>query len=329
LQSTTSRNLPRVILGGGAALLALASACSGLLNLDDFQYATGDASAAHDSATAMDAPVTDAPLTETLVSDAPVSDASVSDATCPAPADAACQDHYYATVMGDHPVAYFRLSETTLPANMSFKNEVPCSAYTCTYALGAALSPNVAGINACAPAVHLDSAASAILLRDPAGALDFPGDTAFTLEAWIAVDPVDGALPLALLGTALTATASNGPGNGYHVSIVDFSPGYMGPRDEMWVDGSLSLLSQYSGLPSPSHYFSLVLTHDPTDHLDHLYVDGVNSGENNLLYSTGARPATGLPFAWTGFVGSLGEIAIYDHALSQAQVAAHFAAGGI
>jgi hypothetical protein len=230
--------------------------------------------------------------------------------------------------MGDHPVAYFRLSEPALPGKLLCHNEVACSPYTCSYS-PSGVTFGAKGENPCATAVRLDPATGSVTFSGADGALDFPGDVPFSIEAWLEPDPVDGAVPLVPLASAVTFATTNALYNGYLIFMDGIGPG---PRDEMWVMGKLAFYSQIHGLPVPAVPFHLVLVHSDVDHLDHLYLDGSNSKDD---YPTGMagpgqplRPASGQPLQWRGFAGTLGEVAIYDRALTQEQINAHFLAGG-
>jgi hypothetical protein len=120
-----------------------------------------------------------------------------------------------------------------------------------------------------------------------------------------------------------------GPFAGYQLTLTGGDGvGAPGPREEMWIGGVLSLYAQNTSDPAPSVPFHLALVHNPTDGLDHLYVNGADSNDGFGGPDAGsARPATGKPLVWQGFLGTLGEVAVYETALTDTQIANHYRAG--
>jgi hypothetical protein len=256
-------------------------------------------------------------------------DGGTADVVAAPDAPPACDDAYYTAVIADQPAAYFRLSDAM--GSRTCANEVLGSTYECFFS-SSGLVHGAAGEN-CAHAVKLTDGSASVTMGNGAGALDFPGNVSFTIEAWVEVDAVDGGpvLPFTL-AAALTAEADHAPDNGYDLTVSGGDGvGAPGPRAEMWIGGILNLYAQNDTNPSPSVPFFLVLVHDMTQGIDHLYVNGIDSPSEGFTGADASsdRPPTGLPLTWNGFVGTLGEVAIYETALTAGQIGHHYALGGM
>ena len=288
-----------------SAVLALGG-CQALAGISVIDSETAGADAAPD------ATVQDSGGIEASPVDAPTAEAetATSDAGCPSP--------YYKAVLAAHPVAFFRFAESTPAPDMACANEVAASPITCLYSSVTEMSLGVAGITACDSAVHLNATSAAIELS---GGMDFPGDTPFTLEAWVKLDVGDAGYPYV---TDLAGAFEGNPpsGEGYFVYY-----GRVGVRSETWNGNHITMYAQSSETTIADQYFYLVLAHSSVDHLDHLYVNAASTTDELVVQPDGgARPATGEPLTWQGFAGALADVAVYDYALTQADVIAHYQA---
>ena len=285
----------RKALSALAAVAGLSAGCPSLSGLT----VGADASAAADGSSPVDAS----------------SGAGDADATA-ATAGSSCANSYRAAIMADSPIAMFPLDEP--PGQAECANVVAGSTIGCSYS-ASGLTLGVAGISPCDAAIHFDAMAATVQLD---GDLDFAGDVPFTIEAWVKIDAgADGGYPYTDL-----ANASIPPElNGYY--ILTNEPGVMGLRSEVWRDSTLVMISQLSQAPPLGEFAYIALVHG-ADHLDHMFLDAVGGGDDQLVLdaSNGDRPTTGAPLFWTGFVGSLADVAIYDSALTSAQLSAHYLA---
>ncbi len=245
---------------------------------------------------------------------------------------------YFATVLADHPVAYFRLEEASGAGqvddssgnvNVGFPNYVLQGDGVTTYPqLGQA------GIDSNAVAFATSTGIGQGYIDFPVNSTINPtlGDNItgapFTAEVWLQATsdsvgkyetPVDDSSDFGQpppwnnsAGWNLYQTA--GPGSTWSYSIRP-NPGYVG-------GGAPVVIGKWT---------HIVLTYDGTNST--FYADGVqvrkdavpsylaNNGAEDLILGQG--PATGQ----SPFDGYIDELAIYNYPLSAAQVAAHYAVG--
>jgi hypothetical protein len=155
----------------------------------------------------------------------------------------------------------------------------------------------------------------------PAG-LDFGGKAPFTVEAWFKTAPTIGMLAF----------------------IVDHEEWPGGRRGWLVAGGNVNVgLERYVN-PSTNHSVSILLPRDDAWH----YLVTIYDGTRSILYVDGAEraaggpnglevPPTGTPWSigqqncacsGNAWVGALDEIAIYDKALSEPRIFAHYRASG-
>jgi len=226
---------------------------------------------------------------------------NVAQVTTPAP------NTYFATVTADRPVSYWRLGETsgTNAGDITVANP---GTYEGPPTLGA---PSLLGTDAANAAVAFDGAGDDVRVGQ-SGSLDISG--ALTLEAF--VKPTS--LPAA--GSMRQIVAKTGS------YALDFN----GPALEL----TLYQLGVARRLQAPAGTIVAGRTYDVAGTFDgstaRLYVNGRQVASAAL---SGAADVTinGLRIgSWDGtqqfFAGTIDEAAVYNKALSAAQVAAHFAA---
>lgn len=148
----------------------------------------------------------------------------------------------------------------------------------------------------------------------------------FTLEAWINlgdVDPSNGGFAVSYF--------RNNTNNRYHAIGVDDSGQAVIRQNQDGVSGSVTGSVDLSD--GSWHHIVGVFTNDGTADEDQLYVNGVLVGGGNGPNSDGAtdRIAIGFRDNRSGgngeFPGLIDNVGIYDYALSDTQIAAHYAAG--
>jgi hypothetical protein len=276
----------------------------------------GDEDAGLESAT-MDAPA------DTRVDDADAGmhddDAAASDAgadvTKPdAPADAptdappdAPSSVYRAAVLADAPLAYWRLGEKSGTVAHDETGHGYDGTYTGTYTLGAA------GALAGDPdtAVTLDGVTGQVDVGDN---FDFAGQVPFSFEAWVKPAVIDS-----VYRHVVTKMAFNGFGNPQVGTYVILQQGNTILGFERWQDAATELTVETSSYPAAGSWAHVVATYNGS--VGELYVNGVAV---QASAGVGGVTASGVHMLWGNVLqGVIDEIAVYDHVLSAARVAAH------
>ena len=237
---------------------------------------------------------------------------------------AAAPGSYAATVVGDLPVAYWRLDET----NSTAYDLV--GGHDGTYDSG--LNQGVAGA----------------LLADPDAAVNFPGTggisvpwsadlnpfAAFSVELWAKPDPIGAGSERALFASR---TSSSGWAYGYYLAAN---------TSDQWefITGhkTSGFLTMTAGSTTNAAWNQVVATFDAGTGTKNLYVNGeletnaiaaigTFAPNNSVNVGTTSDQGIGKTTAsdpnseGTYFYGSLDEVAVYGYALSPEQVAQHYA----
>jgi hypothetical protein len=148
----------------------------------------------------------------------------------------------------------------------------------------------------------------------------FVAQAPFSIEAWVAVDDTDGPLPTEwILGREDVTNPRNG---------MSFLIDAAGVALERWVNQNASRVTGPSPRRgAPSH---VVATYDGMR--NQVWVDGTPSGlgpsaqnipDNTYPTIAGAQSSQAAAY----FHGVIDEIALYDYALSDARIDAHYRAG--
>jgi len=249
--------------------------------------------------------------------DAGALDAARSDAAR-GPADASAEgggdptpSAYRATIIGDGPVAYYRLSDTGNVAKDEISGHNGTVIGTLSHGPGA-----IAG----------DS--DGALVGTGQGWIDiaqiypFTGNATYSIEAWVA--PQQSSTLTGVLSRNI-ATPGNPPVDGYSLYSGN---GALSPIMGRWLTNNQESASG-PGL-TPGTFAHVVGTYDGMTL--RVYVNGVLVGNGSSTQMLSA-PSTDLAIAATRngtygyFVGSLDEIALYDKVLPIERIAAHYAAG--
>ena len=225
---------------------------------------------------------------------------------------------YADVILADSPLAYFRLNETS---GTTIQSDV--NLYTGSFVRGVALGTP-------SPIGHDPSNRAATFSMSDGGVVDsdltlgdnftFPGQQPFTAEAWI--KPTSTQFPSHVL-----SKADRSPGvHGWNICVAS------GPI--VWIERGDPNVIHSTTMPITLGVWSHVVgVYDGTQLL--IYVNGV-SGSSRAMVDASIGVATTAAFMGSanggveeghGFVGALDEVAIYDKALTTAQVLAHYNAG--
>jgi hypothetical protein len=222
---------------------------------------------------------------------------------------------YPAAILADKPLAYWRLGEATgtQAADETGNN------YTALIGAGVAWGAAGAILNDSNTAVSL---AGEQCLEVAGDSFDFPGTQAFSLEGWVSISAAPDNVYRHLYIKDDTANPAGRQEYGVYLEAND------GLALERYVNsGSRNLASPAPPLNTWTYF---VGTYDGFQLT--LYVNAVNVG-------TTRDTRTQLPiqnpeymgcksFNYPGVEGAIDEFAIYGFALTQAQIAAHYAASG-
>lgn len=282
-------------LGRLAVVLASVGAAGCLLvtSLDGY---TGGAPSTPDATAPADAPTV------------PTPDAAPDIQPDAAPTDRSAR--YRAAVLADEPIAYYRLSD--VPPATSSRGEVD-GGFELVY--GEVTPGGAEGLFGPSgdPATHVKT--TSLALDGPAGSatFDFPGNVPFTFELWIRLDPPAGA------GSVLL-NLTPGPGTGAHLFLQATGTA----RWERWISGELWRYALGGAPVGSTRFHHVVVTFDGNKDL--VYVDRL-TGEGYRVSDGGAGwPTNAKPFTFGGPNAVVDELAVYDRALSEARIRAHYAA---
>ena len=226
---------------------------------------------------------------------------------------------YRASVVADvgQGGAYWRLGEATGTMAVTEVGSI-----VGTYEMGVSLG--VPGALVCDndTAIHFAAASPSYVDMGNVAALDFPGQQAFSVEFWAKPDAPAPSEPHVVVsksnGTEGWALRFEDPGSGGTIALRRIQAG---PADEA-----------YAALPADGTYHHVAATYDGTTIT--MYVDGVADdtpvSSSKLLQPTQVPFVVGATNGGSGypFVGDVDEVAVYDFALTDAQVAAHYHAAG-
>ena len=228
---------------------------------------------------------------------------------------------YEQVVLGDNPVAYWRLEETTGTTAYDSSGNAKDGTYTGGVTLGQAGGP-MGGM-----AARFDGSSGHVQLPGTWGGTDW---SALTIEAWVNTDsPVTGDFQ--------SIVASS---NESSLNFAHFHLGTSYGTGARVMTGGGAAWAEVQPPPSPTptgvwRHIALVAQSGDT----RVYVDGLRTGTGSTLQFTyivpsyagdvaigrGGYGGGGNPGRW--FKGLIDEVAIYKTALSDQQVLAHYIAG--
>lgn len=243
---------------------------------------------------------------------APASNPPSSDAgalAADASSDAGAPVGYASVVLADEPLAYWRLGEKAgsfVARDETGKHDAQYDG--CTLGVPGAIEGDTA--------VSFAADASSIVL--PVG-FDFAGVAPFSIEAWI-----DPATSSAVFRHAFTQEWNDGKGRQGFALLIDYGAFAF----ERFVDGANEAKIVAPVGVRTGTFSHVVATYDGTTM--RLYVDGSTMGtkpEARALPSTDAALFLGASGKHQQVVeGVMDEVAVYDKALPEARIRAHYAA---
>ncbi len=218
---------------------------------------------------------------------------------------------YRAMVLADQPIAYWRLGERQ-PGLAADQRET----YPGTY--GGAATKGVGGAvkDDSDTAVHFERPEDLVTASYPA--LRFAGRASFSVEAWVRTSSMGEQCVVGCIGRNATNNE-----DGYLVSLT------MAGRASFTRFSSDIQESVVATMPVPlgGGYVHIVAVHDEKAGM-WVYTNGVASGPAQSTLSIGAHPgALTLAARTEGFpclAGDLDEVAIYDRALTGAEILRHY-----
>ena len=230
---------------------------------------------------------------------------------------------YRAEVLADCPIAYFRLGEAS---GIDTVDEV--AGMKGSLVNGAALGASGALDGDQDTAILLDGDDDSIRLDD---VFDFPG-VSFAFEAWIQPTLLDdnyrrvfdkeSGLGMGEIRQGYAFFVRSPAPNAMYKNAVGF---------EIWLDGEFVGATHTTTPPALGKWTHVVTSVDAVTGAIRLYLDGVPVDEALLLKPMIDNPSL---FYWgatsngyTTFAGTLDELAVYDHPLSDERVAAHYKVG--
>lgn len=279
------------------AIAVVGAGCS-LFALDEGEFSGGRREAAAESGA--DGAPSEAGASDP---DGPVPDAGVDAAT----------SRYASTILADEPTLYWRLGES--------------KGTTAKAAAGSDGTYSVAGLALGAPGAIAGDPDTAVTLTDGSGRItiatgaSFDGLLPFSIELWVKPSPSN-----TTLGFAFDHTYWNGDERrGW-----DLLAGNNGTIFERWASKTAKSVA-YGDPVSVGTWHHLVGTFDGTTM--RVYVDGLRAGQTTTSLELPARTSVmtighqscdcGLT---NSFIGDIDELAVYDKALTDTQIAAHYAA---
>jgi hypothetical protein len=222
---------------------------------------------------------------------------------------------YRTAILADAPLAYWRFDEQsgTTAADQTGNGNSALVGTGVTWDATGAVSGNTAA--------HLSGEQGFEL--EITNQFDFPGNDPYSLEGWVNPNTAaDANFRHLFVKDDVSAPATGREEYGVYLQATD------GLVFERYVMGTAQKL--FAPVPALDQWTYVVATYDGTQMA--LYVDGVIVG---TLVDTRSQASKDAPeflgcksFDYVSIQGTVDEFAIYDHALSAAQIASHWSASG-
>jgi concanavalin A-like lectin/glucanase superfamily protein len=237
-------------------------------------------------------------------------DAREAAAPSDAVSDADAGSSYSETILADLPIAYWRLNETTgTVAHDSSGHGNDATYFMCTLGSPGAL------LTEAETAAAFDGTTSYVVGPN----FRFAGMTSFTVEAWANA----ASITTTDYHHILTDETQSGDRQGYALFLTDLAE----LEVERFVDASNQVA--FGPTVTAGMFHHVVGTYDGATLT--LYYDGLQVGtvaDARIAVGTTDPFYVGAAETTKFFDGTIGEVAVYDSALSAARVAAHFHASG-
>ncbi len=213
---------------------------------------------------------------------------------------------YETVVLADNPYAYWPLTETS----GTVANDVSGNGRNGTYTGAATLASGMLLPSTGRAYVALDGSTGYVNVTPAA---NFCAGSDWSIELWVDIAAMGAKGTAFLCFSSLTGLAFYAAGNG-----IDYQPqsGFAGAG---W--GGVA--------PAPGTLAHIVLSATGENYSGVLYVNGV-AHPSATVYQPGISTllGIGLPSSYTSYLqGLIGEVAVYNYALSAQQVATHYTAG--
>lgn len=215
---------------------------------------------------------------------------------------------YSATVLADGPIAYWRLDDTTTAIAKDSSGHGHDGSYQGGVTFGATGIPGDGDT-----AVSFDGTGQMTVSLP--SAFDFAGNVPYSIELWAM--PASGPTSMGLVGKSTYGADAGG-----------YSGWYLACASDDTIDSWRNNDETGNPAPAPGVFLHIVSTYDGTNLS--LYVNGQPFSSDPVpapIAATNAPLIAGTVTSWGTFVGVLDEIAIYDKALTQKQIATHYARG--
>jgi hypothetical protein len=222
---------------------------------------------------------------------------------------------YPGIVLGDHPVAYWRLDEPSGPIAYDSSGNDNKAQYVGGVKLG--VPGAIAGESD--TAAQFDGLTGYV---DAHNSFPFAMNAAFSLEAWVLVSPSS-----AYAGIISKNDDQGGPPSEGFLVFVSPDAGDFGFQR---LDGDNASTAVSTASASTTSFLHVVATFDGLDLV--IYVNGEAQGTQTASFSIAGATADFVVGAEAGgtanyFTGTLDEVAVYDNALTPDQVKTHYLAG--
>lgn len=233
-----------------------------------------------------------------------------------APADTGVT--YRATVLGDSPLAYWRVGESS----GTVAHDEIASNPSAQYVQGFVLGKPGAIVDDPDTAVLLSGDGTSCVDTSATTVLSFPGSASFSIEVWIDPASLDGTDRHVFIQEVTDTSGKEGYGLFVNTGNITF---------ERWVSGSSRALNV--GPPPVGQYTHVVATYDgaATTPAMHVYVNGAepvaSQPDNRAMPVLAGGAYVGCHGGANGFDGMLDEVAVYGAALTSTQAATHYHVG--
>lgn len=300
------------------ALAIALGACTLLEPLDDLSSGASDGAAPPVDG-GLDAPLADVVGADHPDAAAPVDGAGPADTGVDAPdvgADAPPSVTYPQVVLADNPIGYWRFGE---PSGATAKDSSSAK-HDGLYAGNVTLGTKGAIANDTDTAASFDGTNAYVLLGN---FYQFPNTSPFSVEAWVKPN-VDGSYH-----GILSRNDANGPPSQGYILYVEPTPAPVVSLDRIQSTASYAVV-QSSTNAGPGAWSHVVATYDGSTLA--IYFDGAIQQTQPAAFAiTGATNPFVIAAEAGGsdsyYSGAIDEVAVYDHALTDVRVLAHYHVG--
>jgi hypothetical protein len=218
---------------------------------------------------------------------------------------------YYQTVKDDNPVGYWRLNDTGTTAADEMNQHLGVISGPCANVTRGFLASDADG------AMAFDNNC-VISLGD---SFEFLGQAPYSIEAWVLTE--NNSISRHIFSRQVRTTSPNVPIEGYALVLDNFA------LYQERASGGINVQSTLHAT-TVNAVVHTVTTYDGTQM--RLFADGLAAGDA-VVTTVGMQSITAETLIGCSvrdsqcFIGTIDEVSIYDYALTDAQIASHYAAG--